>query len=336
MPSLNPAPASPTDSPATADEATRRGHPYRAYVLRAALGLLVVGLLLRHYDAKPVLAMLGREKIAYFAAAVVIYLSGQLISALRWRILALMVGISGRYREFVAYCFVGMFTNLFLPGLIGGDAARAFYLGRRCGRLGAATAATVADRGSGLLALFWLAGACALLPIGRLLPKPITTPVIAVAGLTILGYVFTPLIASLLQRIPGRIATVIAAVLPYLNRPASLIPAIVLSFALQVLLAIGQYALAVGLGLGISLWLLVLCVPIANVFASLPLTINGLGVRESAYVVLLGSAGMRDTDAIALGLLWFACTTVAGLVGGVVFVSSDLPKIRLEKEPRSD
>jgi len=61
-------------------------------------------------------------------------------------------------------------------------------------------------------------------------------------------------------------------VAPYLHHPAALIPAIALSVLLQITLAAGQYLLAVGLGITVPLSLFILCVPIANVFASLPLT----------------------------------------------------------------
>jgi len=80
-----------------------------------------------------------------------------------------------------------------------------------------------------------------------------------------------------------------------------------------------------GLGLAVPLSLFILCVPIANVFASLPLTLNGLGIRDSAYLVLFGMAGMRKEDAIALGLLWFAATMVGGLTGAIAFVTTPAP-----------
>ena len=94
---------------------------------------------------------------------------------------------------------------------------------------------------------------------------------------------------------------------------------------LQITLALGQYILAAGLGLTAPLSLFILCVPIANVFASLPLTLNGLGIRESAYLLLFGMAGMRKEDAIALGLLWFAVTMAGGLTGAIAFVTTPAP-----------
>ena len=293
--------------------------------MRAGLGVAVVAVLLWHYDARPIFRILSRERSAYFAAAVVLYLAGQAMVAWRWQSLAAIAKVHGRYREFVAYIYVGMFTNLFVPGLLGGDAARSVYLGRRQGRMGEAIASVVADRGVGLISLFWLAAIAAIFLNFAPLPRSVITPTVVVGALAMAGFLVAPLVARLIHLMPRPVRRAGGLVLPYLHNQAALIPAIGLSFVLQIELAFCQYLLAAGLGLGVPLSLFILCVPIANVFASLPLTLNGLGIRESAYLVLFGMAGMRKEDAIALGLLWFAATMAGGLTGAIAFVTTPAP-----------
>ena len=55
---------------------------------------------------------------------------------------------------------------------------------------------------------------------------------------------------------------------------------------------------------------------------ALPVSLGGFGVRESGYVLLLGRIGIPASQAVVLSLLWFAVTAVAGLVGGLVFVTN--------------
>ena len=43
-------------------------------------------------------------------------------------------------------------------------------------------------------------------------------------------------------------------------------------------------------------------------------------------------AGMARDDAIALGLLWFAATTLGGLTGAVAFALSEFPEAHAEIE----
>jgi uncharacterized membrane protein YbhN (UPF0104 family) len=246
------------------------------------------------------------------------------MTAYRWQLVAGVIHLHARYREFLSYYFVGMFTNLFVPGLVGGDAARAIYLGRRSERMGESVASVICDRGIGLAALFWLAGAMAM---GRqsTLPASVTRPTALVGALVLAGYLGLPLLAMAIPYMPRMLRRAAGIVAPYLHRPLSLLVPIVLSLILQISLAVCQWMLARGLGLSTPLGVFLLCVPIANVFASLPLTLNGLGIRESAYLVLFGMAGMARQDAIALGLLWFAATMLGGLSGAIAFVSTPTP-----------
>ena len=309
---------------ASTDQATP-AHPYRAFAIRAGLGVAVVAVLLWRYDARPIFRILSRERPAYFAAVVALYVGGQAMCAYRWQLLAALLKVDGRFREFLAYTFVGMFTNLFVPGLLAGDAARSVYLGRRYGRMGEAIASVVADRGVGLVGLFWLAAFTAIFLNFAPIPSSVITPTIAVGAIAFAGFLAAPLAARLIHLMPRPVRRAGGIVAPYLHHPLTLLPAIALSIVLQITLAVGQYILADGLGLTAPLSLFILCVPIANVFASLPLTLNGLGIRESAYLLLFGMAGMRKEDAIALGLLWFAVTLAGGLTGAIAFATTPAP-----------
>ncbi|HEY6395596.1 MAG TPA: hypothetical protein VIX12_09275, partial [Candidatus Binataceae bacterium] len=65
------------EAAAHADAAVpQRHHPYRAFALRAGLGIAIVATLLHYYDARPVFRILNRERTGYFIAAVLLYLAG--------------------------------------------------------------------------------------------------------------------------------------------------------------------------------------------------------------------------------------------------------------------
>ena len=307
-----------------APPASEKKNPYVAFATRAGFGLVVVAFLLWHYDARPVLRILGRENVAYFIAVIVIYVAGQVMSAWRWQLLAAVVGAYASFRDFFGYYFVGLFTNLFIPGMLGGDALRSLYLGRRSHRMGEAIASVVADRGTGVIALFWLAALMALIVPAGFSPALIRSVVgIGIVGLVII--LVAPLIAMAVPYMPKMLRRGFGIVLPYMHRPQTMFLGLLLSFLLQVSLGWAQWILARGLGLSTPLSVFLLCVPIANVAAGFPVTLNGLGVRETAYLVLFGMAGMARDDAIALGLLWFAATMLGGLTGAIAFAFTEFP-----------
>jgi len=176
-----------------------------------------------------------------------------------------------------------------------------------------------------LIGLFWLAAIAAIFLNFGHIPPSVARPTIAVGAIAMAGFLVSPIVARLIHLMPRPVRRAGGLVAPYLHHPGTLLLPIALSVLLQIGLAVSQYILAVGLGLTAPLSLFILCVPIANVFASLPLTLNGLGIRESAYLVLFGMAGMRKEDAIALGLLWFAATMAGGLTGAISFVTTPAP-----------
>jgi glycosyltransferase 2 family protein len=315
----------PPDAPA------RGAHPYRAFAVRIGLGLAILGFLLWHYDARPALHTLAREHLLYFGAAVALYATGQITSACRWRLLAASLNLRGSYLDFISYYFIGAFTNVFVPGLLGGDAARVFYLGRRYGKIGESIASTVADRAYGLLGLIWFAALMAVLNLATLSTNVIR-PIVAIGLVTFAGFLASPLIARLMHLTPRPIRRALGIIAPYLRQPWRVLPAILLSMLLQAILALCQYVLALGLGLHLPFTIFLLIVPVSGVLASLPVTLNGLGLRETAYLYLFGMAGVSRDTAIALGLLFFAATMANGLLGGLVFVSTEVPTARAQDD----
>ena len=313
--------------------ASRRRRGLLAFGVRTGLGVGFLGLFLWLYGGGHIVQSLARERPSFFLATIVLYLAGQVMSAYRWILLARLSGLAGRARDYLTYYFIGMFTNLFVPGLIGGDAARAAYLGLRPRRMGEAVASVVADRGVGLTALFWFAAVTALTVSSVHLPSTMVNVAVAIGSVSLLGFIAAPILVTPIRRLRGRLGQITRPLIPYCQNPLGLIIPLALSLLLQASLAVCQYLLALGMGLDVPLSAVMLVVPMANVAASLPLTLNGLGVREGAYVLLFGMAGVAHQDAVALGLLWFSATLLGGLAGVVPFVMTPVPTAEDEPAP---
>ncbi len=309
-------------SPGAEASAPTSRHSYRNFALRAIVGVAIVTLLVWRYDARSILRLIMREQFSYFAAAIGVYLSTVVLSAYRWRLLAAILRLDAPFADFLAFRFIATFANTLIPGVAGGDALRAIYLGRRTSRLGEAVASVLADRIVGLIGLFWIAASAAIFLRERGLPSVLTTLPILTGLIALALFVASPLIIRFVQVMPSRLSRYGGFIVTYLEHRSALLAALALSVVVQSVLAVCQYLLALGIGIDAPLTLFLLFVPIAGVFASLPLTINGLGVREGAYLVLFGIAGVDRTNAIALGLLWFACTTIGALPGALAFVAT--------------
>ena len=175
--------APPTTVPFAGPESrSKRLRAWFVFAIKLTAGVSLVAFLLWHYNLRTTFQLIRRERPMLFLATVTLYVAGQMMSAFRWQLLAGLNGLGGRYSEYLAYYFIGMFTNVFVPGLIGGDALRALYLGRRHQRIGQAFASVMADRGIGLITLFWLAAVAALCTTRVRLPASVLRVTLAAGG----------------------------------------------------------------------------------------------------------------------------------------------------------
>src|SRR5438094_231762 len=87
----------------------RRGRRLLSFGLRMALGVGLLVFLLTRIDRASLARILVRDHPSYFAAAVALYIAGQLLCAWRWTLLARMIGLGGSIAEFIGYYLVGVF-----------------------------------------------------------------------------------------------------------------------------------------------------------------------------------------------------------------------------------
>jgi hypothetical protein len=82
------------------------------------------------------------------------------------------------------------------------------------------------------------------------------------------------------------------------------------------------FCLGQGLGLALNAWQYFVIVPLVVVATLLPLSFNGLGVREGALVLLTAALGAEvyPAQAIALGLVSSLVILVVSLIGGVFYI----------------
>jgi hypothetical protein len=96
--------------------------------------------------------------------------------------------------------------------------------------------------------------------------------------------------------------------------------ALLISLTFQVNTVIINYCYVQALGLDVPFATLVLVIPLAYATEVIPVSINGIGVRDTALVTLLGFFGFPADYGVALGLLIIAGRYLMGSMGGVALV----------------
>jgi uncharacterized membrane protein YbhN (UPF0104 family) len=117
-------------------------------------------------------------------------------------------------------------------------------------------------------------------------------------------------------RLRRRLAAVRHAVRSLARQPERMAVALVLGMVLQSLLVVLNALLGDTVGIRISLVVWLFVWPLAKIAAVVPLTQNGIGVREAAIVALFQPFHVTAAQAMATGLIFEGVVIVGGLLSG--------------------
>ncbi|NLC55654.1 MAG: flippase-like domain-containing protein [Armatimonadetes bacterium] len=290
----------------------KRRRPW-VWLLRGTVGAGVLAYLLWQSRSGAVGEALRALNGPRWTAAVALYLVGQLLCAWKWGVLTRALGMPRPYRALVAYYCGGMFFNLFLPTTVGGDVGRAAALARPNGTLARGLISVLADRGSGFIALLLLASVAVLVLPG--LPAGIVAATVAGTALAVAGSAAALAAPGCFRRLGEGIHDALVAC----RRPRVLLPVAAVSLLFQVLAAVVHALVGWALGLEVGFGYYLLAGTLGAIVAMAPVSVNGLGTRDAAYVFLLGLGGMPREAALAFALSWLALILTCGAVGGLVF-----------------
>ncbi len=300
--------------------------------LRLAGSAALLAWLAWRTDWRQVVEAFARLSWGWWLLATALYAAAQVVSSVRWQLMARPLGFRATTVQYTTFYFVGMFFNLVLPTSVGGDVVRAWYLARLddgAGRRLPALLSVFAERLSGLAVLVLLACAAALVSPVEL--PPWLRVAIAAAGVgTAVGLGISPLVARWGECTRfARLSRLARDGQTYLGRPRLLLGTGLLSLAVQAANVAVVALIGHGLGLDVPAVYYAVMVPMVTLLTLLPVSVNGVGVREAGTVLLLAPAGVADGPAVSLALLWFLCFSAVGLAGVFFYLFGGLPRFEV-------
>lgn len=319
----------------------RPGTPGRSLglLLKLAVSALLIGFLFRFRDvsSSTLLEAVESPRWGLLVLALGVFLASAIAGSVQWGWILRTAGLRTRGLELGRLYFVGMFFNNFLLGNVGGDAVKVVDLGRREGDTVKVFCGTVLDRLLGLSALTVLAliafaaAAAADLTLPPVLPLMLALVVWTGSLAVLLSGRVSSLLSRLLARLPWpalrrRFDQLVREFRLYRRRPAWLSRVFLLALGVQALRVATHVVVAYGLGLrlgGDQVLQLFVLVPLLGILIALPISLNGLGLREVAAADLFMAAGVVavDAQAVAVEFLAYLVQVLVSLVGGVLFLT---------------
>ena len=265
--------------------------------LKITFSLAAVYLVYTRLEGEDLTGKFSGLRWGYLLPALLLFVASQLVSSFRLLYYFRSTGLEMPAVLNHKLYGLGMFYNLFLPGGIGGDGYKVFWINKKFGtKTKSLVTALLLDRFSGLIALIILItalGAGALEPwLGSWwwLAFPAT-------GLGVIVYYF----------LSGKL---------FPGYQSVFLPAHGLALGVQLLqLGAASCLLLAVSGESTSLWDYGLLFLLSSIAAVFPLSIGGLGAREMAFVYGAEWLGLEAATGFTISLLFYLLTALVSLSG---------------------
>ncbi|MBN1362605.1 MAG: flippase-like domain-containing protein [Sedimentisphaerales bacterium] len=333
-------------------ERVRRSR-HLSLVARAAVAILAIGWVLHDQDWAELGAVFRRLDPWYFALALAIYALAQSVIAFRWWVLLRAQSVHIPILATFRLHFVGLFYNNVMPGSVGGDLLKAWYVAKHTHRRLEGAFSVFVDRVVGLGGMVLMAIATYLLFLrGQNLEVATRSEdgspqgafrygqamlwgvaaIVAVAAAVLLHprgrRRALELAAKVWRRGWSLVGRTRDALAVYCSKPWTMLCAVVLTMISQSVVVVSFWLLGRNMAIAAGLEYYFVVFPVTWVIGAIPVSIAGLGVLEAGIVELFTRLTSAPAEsALALALCQRFIWVIASLPGGVVhLVGGHLPK----------
>lgn len=298
---------------------------FRIFLVFTSVTLLII--IFQKIDICEFLDVFLNLKINYYIFGIFFILITMFLFALRWRMTlykdAEIKYSSLLYRTVTSY----FFNNLFL-GVFGGDFYKALRIHKNTGKF-FALFSVIYNR---IINTY----AAAIFPF-LLLPFMISE-----AGSNKFVYysiLFSIILLALfiiIAVLRNQITKFISFKLKKVEKIAllseiSLTKTMFISILIQLINIAAHYMFALSLNINIGFTELALLYSVSAVIISIPVSINGIGVREGVFIFAFGFWNIPAESALAFSFLSFTSAIVLSLIGGLIFVAENIIKAKRGK-----
>ena len=304
-------------------------------VIRLLFGLSTFLLLFLLVHPRDVLHALTHAEPRHLALGTLLCFLGIAARAHRWMLILRHLAVHVPYWRVLEISMISLWFNTFLPGSLGGDLYKIYDVSKASSTFLRPAAAVMTERLTGVLTLLGVATLSLLIFHSDTPMPPSVFPVIlgctSVAVISVLALLlyFRPIWSGLSKRLPWlhrilkeKRASEISEVSDDLRRsPRLFVEACLFGLVVQGL-TLGSYALlARSIVPSIPVFYFFTLFPLIEIASLVPVTINGIGLKEGLIVLSLKSNGVEPSLSMSLGILFRIVGIAFALVGGALLMT---------------
>lgn len=299
-------------------------------VLKVALASVLVYWLIhtKKITAEPFIQLWSIPWLTFFVIGTVFILI--IINNYRWLLLLQGQQIQSSVRETLPLTFIGLFFNLAMPGAVGGDVIKAYYIAQdQPGTKVRAATSVLMDRIVGLYAMALIALFAILTHLDTIMSsnhlKPLALFIVCLSlGFTVFfilgfseGIRTHDWTEKMLKKLPGGkiIERIYDAVHDYRRGKKQFLLGICLSIIVQSLSIFCFYIIGTSLHYEITMGALFFIVPLGLIAMAVPLSPGGVGVGQYVFLALFSWYGLSENLGPTLITIYQVVQALLGLIG---------------------
>jgi len=254
-----------------------------------------------------------------------------ILGSAQWNLILRDLDIRLPFRRTLAFYYTGLFFNNFLLSFVGGDLMRVYDISRSSGRNSDAISTVFLDRLVGLFTMTLFACAALFYTLNLLKSNFLVIIIVTLLGVIsfLLFFLYSKPFAKkfelfgrylLPERFHGRIREIYNALHYCSTHPVLLGKLFLLSLFVQSLRILVHYCTSRSLGVDAGLAYFFLFIPIIVVLITLPVSIGGIGVRESSGAMLFAYVGVAATATVLFEGMAYIVAILCSLPGILTFI----------------
>ncbi len=225
---------------------------------------------------------------------------------------------------------VGTFFNLFLPGTVGGDVIKAYYLYKGTQKRGDSLVSVFMERYMGMFALILIATIAMISGYEYVKGTFAIKFFIIILTAFITGTIFVSFFPY--EIFYKRLRAVRLNIRDFIFHKRIFFITLFLSIVVQALGNFIVFLLAKSINIELPVGIHFLFVPIITVISMIPVSFSGIGLREYLFLHFYGLVGITEEKAVTLSILWFMVMTITGIVGMFFYIKLGFDRKKIDME----
>lgn len=304
-------------------------HKYISNILKI---LVTTGLLIYAFSKFSVaesIAVIKSANFSWFGIALLLNFTTVLLQGHKWHYINRYLGIDLPYMETQKLNWVSNFYGFFTPGKLGGDAYRYISLNKNSSNSSKAISfiSTALEKLSTLYAVFML-GALSAFYVDYVYSDIQLSPLIYLFIISVFIILFVLIfykqIKGLINKVQWqnkwikKVVGLLALIFDQENLRKTSVVIFIHSLIYQIVSSVIVYVCSLALTMNFSFFDILLVFSISTLVTALPISISGIGVRETIYITLLGAMGGGSTSSLSLSILVFLSGLFIVTFGGLI------------------